>query len=376
MKLEELDTPSLILDRSILARNLQVMTERTNTSGIRLRPHMKTAKCFQVAEQAIKGNFGGITISTLKEAEFFHACGLHDLLYAVCISPQKLDHVAALRDQGCHLTIITDSAAVARCIAAENKGVKYDVMIEIDCGESRTGILSDGPELLDIAAILQESLTANLKGVITHAGHSYACRSLENIKKVAELERLSAVHAAARLRKAGFPCEEISVGSTPTALHAENTEGITEVRPGVYMFGDLFQAEIQSCERKDIALSVLATVISHREKKNSLIIDAGALALSKDRSTQKTEHDAGFGIAVDELGRPISPDLIVANVHQEHGFVTSAEPIPFEKFPIGTHLRILPNHACLTAAAYDQYYVVEQNLSEVLDVWPRINGWE
>lgn len=376
MKLDELDTPALILDRSLMASNLQAMTERINSRGIKLRPHMKTAKCFQVAELALDGNFGGITVSTLKEAGYFHSCGLRDILYAVCISPQKLEHVAALRDQGCNLTIITDSAVVARYIAAENKGIKYDVMIEIDCGESRTGIPCDSPELLDIAAILQESFTANLLGIITHAGHSYASRSIEDIKKVAEQERLAAVTAADRLRKAGYPCQEVSIGSTPTALHAENAEGITEVRPGVYMFGDLFQAEIHSCERKDIALSVLTTVISHREKKNSLIIDAGALALSKDRSTEKTEHDVGYGIAVDELGQSIKPDLIVANVHQEHGFVTSAEPINFEQFPIGTHLRILPNHACLTAAAYDQYYVVEQNSPEVLDVWPRINGWE
>jgi len=376
MKLDELDTPALILDSSILAHNLQAMTERVNSRGIKLRPHMKTAKCFQVAEQAIEGNFGGVTVSTLKEAAYFHSCGIQDILYAVCISPQKLEQVTAMRHQGCRLTIITDSVAMARHIAAVKQDIKYDVMIEIDCGESRTGIPCDDQELLDVATILQQSFTANLLGIITHAGHSYACRSIEDIKKVAEQERLAAVNAASRLRKAGFPCEEVSVGSTPTAMHAETVEGITEVRPGVYMFGDLFQAEIHTCERKDIALSVLTTVISHREKKNSLIVDAGALALSKDRSTQITANDAGYGLAVDELGRAISPNLIVANVHQEHGEITSVEPIPFERFPIGTHLRILPNHSCLTAAAYNQYYIVEQSSPEVLDVWPRINGWE
>ncbi|MCH7938027.1 MAG: alanine racemase [Proteobacteria bacterium] len=355
------------------------MTERINSRGIKLRPHMKTAKCFQVAELALDGNFGGITVSTLKEAGYFHSCGLRDILYAVCISPQKLEHVAALRDQGCNLTIITDSAVVARYIAAENKGIKYDVMIEIDCGESRTGIPCDNQKLLDVATILQESFTANLLGVITHAGHSYACRTEDDMAAVAEQERAAAVRAAERIIEAGIPCPTVSTGSTPCVMFARDVTGVTEVRPGVYMFGDLFQAGLGTRAIDEIAISVLATVMAHGRDANQIYIDAGGLALSKDRSTKALDGDCGYGLVCDVATAEPIPGLRVASVHQEHGQVTGDGPVAFDDLPVGSKVRVLPNHVCMTAAAYDAYHVIDSDQggggTEVIATWGRCNGW-
>jgi D-serine deaminase-like pyridoxal phosphate-dependent protein len=151
--------------------------------------------------------------------------------------------------------------------------------------------------------------------------------------------------------------------------------GVTELRCGVYMFGDLFQAAIGSCTEADIAISVLAAVIGHRRERNQLLIDAGALALSKDintRSLPPAQH-TGFG-AVASLDGVRLPGLTVAGVSQEHGQITGPAPIDLENFPVGTRLRILPNHSCLTAAAYDRYHVLDGG-PEVVATWTRTNGW-
>ena len=339
---------------------------------------MKTAKSIDVAKLALRDNFGGITVSTLNEVAYFHANGIEDILYAVCITPQKLDRVAKLQREGCQISIITDSVEIGQVIARRGKslGTEFDVLIEIDCGESRTGVGYDQSEFVEISRTLHESRGINLKGVLTHAGHSYDCRTVEAIQEVAEQERLAAANAAEKMRSLEIPCEEISVGSTPTALHARSVEEVTEVRPGVYMFGDLFQSGIHSCNEIDIAISVLATVISHSGVKNGFVIDAGALALSKDRSTQKTGRDAGYGLIRDVSCDPVVPRTIVGNVHQEHGEVTGEHPVPMEKFPIGSRVRVLPNHACMTAAMYHKYYVIKDGSDEIIDVWHRTNGWE
>jgi D-serine deaminase-like pyridoxal phosphate-dependent protein len=158
-------------------------------------------------------------------------------------------------------------------------------------------------------------------------------------------------------------------------MYAAHLRGVTELRCGVYMFGDLFQAAIGSCTEADIAISVLAAVIGHRRDRNQLLIDAGALALSKDLNTLQLPpaQRTGYG-AVTSLDGVRLPGLCVAGVSQEHGQITGAAPIDFEKFPVGTRLRILPNHACLTAAAHDRYHVLDDG-HEVVETWTRTNGW-
>ncbi|MDJ0950545.1 MAG: alanine racemase [Alphaproteobacteria bacterium] len=376
MRIHDLPTPALILDRAVVARNTERMAARVAGTGVRLRPHMKTAKSARVAELATAGQFGGITVSTLAEARYFAAAGIRDLTYAVGMVPGKLAEAAAIQRDGARLTLLTDDPGAATALAdkASELGERFDVLVEIDSGGHRGGVAPEAPELLAIARILDEAENLNLAGVLTHAGHSYHCQGVAEVKAVAEQERQAAVRAAARLGEAGLPCLTVSAGSTPTALHAESFEGLTEIRPGVYMLFDLDQVGLGSCAVEDIGISVLASVIGHQRPHNRINIDAGSLALSQDRSAEEFLPDVGYGWVMAPDGRTRIGDLHVAAVNQEHGMVAGASPLPFDALPVGARVRVLPNHACITAAAYDRYHVVDGG-DEVIDVWDRVNGW-
>jgi D-serine deaminase-like pyridoxal phosphate-dependent protein len=374
--LDDLPTPALILDRAILSRNLKRMSERLRSAGVMLRPHLKTAKSVQIGRMAVAGHDGRITVSTLAEARYFAQGAFKDILYGVGVVPSKLAAVTELRRQGVDLRVVTDNLSVAKAIAgAATNGDTFSVFIEIDSGGGRAGLpYPEMPGLLDIARVLHASSGVELAGVMTHAGHSYHESAPDGIARVAEQERQAVVGAAEKLRAAGIPCPIVSAGSTPTAVHSKNFAGLTEMRPGVYCFNDLDQALIGSCGADDLALSVLASVIGHYPHRNQLLIDAGALALSKDVSAQEFQPKVGYGTIADAPAK----DMAVIECSQEHGFVASGDPIPYGNLPVGSRVRVLPNHACITAAAYDRYYVVDSDLDggkSVIDVYDRINGW-
>lgn len=372
--LHDVPTPALVLDRARLARNLDRMSARARAAGIDLRPHMKTAKSARVAELATAGHSGGITVSTLAEAAYFLDRGVRDITYAVCMVPSRLDQAAALQQRGARLSLITDDAAVVRALDARAQalGARCRVLIEVDSGKRRTGVAWDGPALMDIARAIHAAPSLELGGVLTHAGHSYDCTSIDQVKQVAEDERRAVVTAADRLRSAGFACETVSAGATPTAVHAASFDGLTEIRPGVYMFFDLAQLGRGSCSADDLALSVLCTVISHQREHGHIIVDAGGLALSKDTSAGDVVPDAGYGWVVDVASQARIGDLRVSRADQEHGFVQGSA-IPYDALPVGSRVRILPNHACITAAAHGSYVVVDG--TQVVDRWDRVNGW-
>ena len=374
--IDDLPTPALILDRAVLRRNLRRMSDRLREAGIALRPHLKTAKSVAIGRMAVEGHDGRITVSTLAEARYFAQGGFKDILYGVGIVPSKLAAVTELRRQGVNLRIVTDNLPVARAIAdAAKDGDTFSVFIEIDSGGGRAGLpWPDLPGLLDIARTLHQAPGVELAGVMTHAGHSYHESTPDGIAAVAEQERQAVVGAAEKLRAAGIPCPIVSAGSTPTAIHSRDFGGLTEMRPGVYVFNDLDQEFIGSCGSADLALSVLASVIGHYPHRNQLLIDAGALALSKDISAQEFQPKVGYGTVADA---PVKEMAVVA-CSQEHGFVGAEESIPYGNLPIGSRLRVWPNHACITAAAYDRYYVVDSDLDggkSVVDTYDRINGW-
>jgi D-serine deaminase-like pyridoxal phosphate-dependent protein len=375
--IDDLPTPALILDRAVLRRNLRRMSERLRDAGVILRPHLKTAKSVQIGRMAVEGHDGRITVSTLAEARYFAKGGFTDILYGVGIVPAKLPAITELRRQGVNLRVVCDNVAVAKAIAAAaTDGDTFSVFIEIDSGGGRAGLpFPELPGLTDIARVLHAAAPGvELAGVMTHAGHAYHQNTPDGIAAVAEQERQAVVGAAEKLRAAGIPCPIVSAGSTPTARHSRDFSGITEMRPGVYVFNDLDQQLIGSCGPSDLALSVLASVIGHYPHRNQVLIDAGALALSKDISAQEFQPKVGYGTIADAPAK----DMAVIACSQEHGFVASDDPIPYGNLPIGARLRVLPNHACITAAAYDRYYVVDSDLDggkSVVDVYDRINGW-
>jgi D-serine deaminase-like pyridoxal phosphate-dependent protein len=375
LHLADLPTPALLLERGRLLTNLEAMRARMSARGVALRPHLKTAKSAKVAELATEGAAGGITVSTLREAEYFFDHGFRDITYAVGIVPARLARVAALQDKGATVQILTDNLEAAGAVAqyAEAHGVGFRVLVEIDTGDRRAGVLPDSPDLLEVAGALDAAPGVELLGVLTHAGQSYDCASIAEVRAVADQERDGVVAAAGRLREAGLPCPVVSAGSTPTAVHADDLTGVTEMRPGVYMFFDLDQLVLGSCVHDDLALSVLTSVIGHNRHAGHLLIDAGALALSKDVSATRWRPEVGYGEVCDPVSLTPYPGLFVGSVNQEHGVVPVPDAAVFSQLPVGSQVRVLPNHACMTAAAYDRYHVVEGGA--VIDEWDRVNGW-
>ncbi|MHC2291795.1 D-serine deaminase-like pyridoxal phosphate-dependent protein [Bradyrhizobium barranii subsp. barranii] len=262
------------------------------------RPHLKTAKSLDVARIAMISATGPATVSTLREAEYFAAGGVRDMIYAVGIAPAKLARVSAIRATGADLAVILDSLEQADAVAAHaaRTGEAIPALIEVDADGHRSGVApTDAATLVAIGKRLVAG-GATLRGVLLHAGDSYALNDPAAIADAAEAERIAAVTAANALRSAGLPCPVVSVGATPTARYVRDLTGITEVRAGVFMFGDLYQAGVSSVEVGDIALSVLATVIGHQKAKGWIIADAGWMALSRDRGTAKQALDQGRGL--------------------------------------------------------------------------------
>ncbi len=374
--LAHINTPAAVIDVAQMECNIDRMQARMNALGVRFRPHVKTSKCVEVARRQMRAGAAAITVSTLKEAEQFFAAGITDIFYAVGIAPHKLPQAAALIKVGCKLRILVDNVAAAQAVAAYGLAhgvVGFSVLIEIDTDGHRSGIKPDAPELFDVARVLTDAV---LTGVMTHAGASYELHDAPSLQQMAEQERSRCVLAAMRLREAGFGCVEVSVGSTPTALSATTLDGVTEVRAGVYVFFDLVMVNVGVCDVSDIAMSVLTTVIGHQREKNWLIVDAGWMAMSRDRGTQKQQVDYGYGQVCDVAGQPIA-GCTVASANQEHGIVewrdAEATQSIEARFPVGRQLRILPNHACATAAQFPAYEALDDD--GFVTTWPRFSGW-
>jgi D-serine deaminase-like pyridoxal phosphate-dependent protein len=379
MQLNELETPALVLDRAKLDRNLERMSAHIRSLGGVLRPHVKTAKSIDVVRRALRDTPGGITVSTLKEAEYFFAHGIRDIIYAVGIAPGKFAHVFSLMRNGAQLKVITDNLDAVRQLAqaASNANVRVPVLIELDVDGHRSGVHPDSQLLLDLGKALTSTSGVTLAGVLTHAGDSYSCRGAEALTHFAERERAGAVGAAERLRAAGHEVPIVSVGSTPTGTFTRDLSGVTEVRVGVYMFQDLVMAGIGVCGIEDIAVSVLVSVIGHQGERGWIITDGGWTSLSRDRGTATHSVDQGYGLVCDAAGRVLAEDIIVQSTNQEHGILARRDggPIDPQRFPVGTLLRVLPNHACATASQHPCYHVIDGTAPDVLDRWERFAGW-
>ncbi len=379
MKFTDIPTPAALVDAARMQNNIHRMQERMTALGVKFRPHVKTSKCVEVVRAQIDAGASGITVSTLKEAEQFFDAGITDILYAVGIAPNKLGQALALRRKGCDLKLVTDSVEGARAIAAFGRkhGESFETWIEIDTDGHRSGVKPDDALLIDVGRALVEG-GARLGGVMTHAGESYNCNTPESLRQMAEQERSGCVRAAQRLREAGLPCAMVSVGSTPTALSAQHLEGVTEVRAGVYVFFDLVMANVGVCSQDDIALSVLTTVIGHQREKGWAIVDAGWMAMSRDRGTQSQAQDYGYGQVCDAQGRPMDGYLLIS-ANQEHGVVTVSNRTGLaaldiaSELPVGTQLRILPNHACATGAQFPEYQLL--GADGAITTLPRFYGW-
>ncbi|HEV8241626.1 MAG TPA: alanine racemase [Thermoanaerobaculia bacterium] len=372
-------TPSLLVDLPRLRRNCERMLAFARERGVRLRPHVKTHKCVEIARLQHGGEIGPITVSTLAEAEHFAAAGFADILYAVPIEPGKLDRVVALCRRIDLAVLVNDLATLdALADAAARSGTSATggaarprVLLELDCGDGRSGLDPSGDELLVLARAVAERPSLRFAGMLTHAGHSYADTDDAAVRASAQHERDVVVAAAERLRAGGLAVETVSLGSTPTMTHAADLAGVTEIRPGNYAFFDAFQVAHGSCELDDAAVTVLAAVVRCDRPRRRAVLDAGAIALSKDLGPRDVDPRAGFGRVLDLDGRDTGAR--VDRVTQEHGEVELPADADLDAWRVGARVRILCNHSCLTAAQHAEYHVVEGG--EVVATWRPARGW-
>jgi D-serine deaminase-like pyridoxal phosphate-dependent protein len=370
MTIHQLPTPALLLDIEILERNLRRMQDRANRLGVALRPHIKTHKNIEIAEWQRELGAKGITVSTLTEAEYFAAAGFNDITWAFPIPPVHISGALNLLDLAT-VRVLVDSREAASLLEREcwMRDRKIHVWLKVDCGHHRVGVDPHSQYAFDLARSLAESDSVIFDGILTHGGQSYLCTTVEEIRRVAATEKDAMTEFAGKLRAAGISAPFISIGSTPTMTHAENLDGITEIRPGNYVFYDYYQAAIGSCSLDDCALTVWASVISHQPGASHFVSDAGALALSKDPGPTHLPGHRSLGMLFDLGGQKrLVPGISVQSLSQEHGKIASADPSAIEgAFRVGDRLRILENHSCLTAAQFDWYHVVRGE--EVVDKW-------
>jgi D-serine deaminase-like pyridoxal phosphate-dependent protein len=345
--LDELPTPALLLDLDVLQRNLAAMAERARRLGVALRPHVKTHKSIEVGRLQQELGATGITVSTLEEARAFADHGFDDLTWAFPVILNRLDEVRELARRVRFAVVVDSPQAVS---ALEALGQPLPVWLKVDCGYHRAGVDPAGPAAVELAAALAASPRLTFAGLLSHSGQTYHAASREEARAMAEGEGRVMAELAERLRGRGITVPAVSVGSTPAMAAVEALPGVTEVRPGNYAFYDFTQVRLGSCAVADCALTVLASVVSCQPGAGHAVVDAGALALSKDAGPEGEPRTMGRVFADYGAGR-LAADLHLTSLSQEHGIVSGP-------LALGARVRILPNHSCLTAACFDHYAVV------------------
>ena len=363
-------TPAAVLDLDVLERNVAAMAAKARALRVALRPHAKTHKCVEVARMQRDGGARGLTVATLPEARAFAEAGFDDITWAVPVVPGRLGEVVDLaRRLTFRVLVESDAAAEAVARAAREAGERLHVWLEVDSGQHRSGVDPLSPLAVALARRLAGDPHLHFDGILTHAGQGYGAADRAALVRAAAEERDVMVALAGRLRDAGVPVVGVSIGSTPTMAVAEDLTGMTEIRPGNYVFNDFVQVANGVCTAEECALSVLATVISHQPGADHAVVDAGALALSKDLGPGDPARQKGYGPLLQGLaGHAVDAALRVRSVTQEHGVVAGASPADVEgRLAVGETVRILANHSCLTSALHDAYVVVRGE--EVVDRW-------
>jgi D-serine deaminase-like pyridoxal phosphate-dependent protein len=338
--IEGLSTPSVLVDLDVLERNIARMAARAREAGVRLRPHAKTHKCPDIARLQRAAGAWGLSVAKVGEAEVLADAGFDDLFVAYpVVGEDKGRRLLALADR-VRLAVGADSLDGARTLAAPFRaaGRALDVLLKVDVGYGRVGVLPE--HAVELARQIVDVPGLRLRGIFTHAGHGYLAETKAAVDEIAtqEGERLAAT--AAHLRGAGLRVEEVSVGSTPSAAVAMRVPGVTECRPGNYVFHDASQVALGTCGVEDCALTVVATVVSVPAPDRA-VVDAGSKTLSSD---PLRPHPGGYGQLPGRRSR-------IEKLSEEHGVIAVADG---ESFRVGERVRILPNHACVVTNLHDR----------------------
>jgi D-serine deaminase-like pyridoxal phosphate-dependent protein len=361
-RIQDLSTPVVLMDLDVLERNIMAQARRARAAGVRLRPHAKTHKCPEIARLQRAAGARGLSVAKVGEAEVFVDAGFDDLFIAYpVVGEGKGRRLLALADRA-RLAVGVDSVEGARTLAApfREKGRVLDVMLKVDVGYGRVGVLPK--DAAGVAGQIAELPGLRLRGVFTHAGHAYLATTKAQVKRIAVQEGERLAKAAADLRAAGLHVEEVSVGSTPTAAVAMKVAGVTECRPGNYVFHDASQVALGTCTLEDCALTVLTTVVSVPTAGRA-VVDAGSKTLSSDPLRPRP---GGYGRILGRKSR-------IEKLSEEHGIVAVAEG---EKFRVGERVRVLPNHACVVVNLHDHLVGTSGDRVEAaLDVAARGRVW-
>jgi D-serine deaminase-like pyridoxal phosphate-dependent protein len=337
--IDDLSTPAVVVDLDVLESNVARMAASAREAGVRLRPHAKTHKCPEIARLQRAAGAWGLSVAKVGEAEVFAEAGFDDLFVAFpVVGEDKGNRLLSLADR-VRLAVGVDSVEGARTLARpfREAGRSLDVLLKVDVGYGRVGVLPE--RAAEVARRVASLPGLRLRGVFTHAGHGYLAEGRAAVDEIARLEGERLVAAAAELRAAGLAVEEVSVGSTPTAAGAMRVAGVTECRPGNYVFHDASQVGLGTCGLEDCALTVVATVVSVPAPDRA-VVDAGSKTLSSD---PLRPLPGGYGQLRGRSSR-------IEKLSEEHGVVAVAEG---ESFRVGERVRILPNHACVVANLHD-----------------------
>ena len=338
----ELDTPCLLFDLDVVERNVHAMAAIAREAGVRLRPHTKTHKSPELAAMQRDAGSEGITVAKLGEAEVMADAGFEDLLIAYPIwGDAKLARLAALLERA-SVRVSLDSLEVARGIGrvGADAGTDVPVLVEVDTGLHRLGHAPGGPTV-ELATAIARVPGVEVVGLLTHAGHAYRSASPEELRRAAEREASDLIETAEACARAGIELFEISVGSTPTARVAAGVAGVTEIRPGTYIFNDVQQMRLGVATEAECAARVLATVVS-RPSEDRFVIDAGSKAFSSDGADGPPFP--GRGVVA---GRP---ELRLDFFSEEHG-VGHVEGTG--SLAIGDRLEVIPLHVCSCVNLFD-----------------------
>ena len=364
--LSVVETPCVLLDQARLQDNIRLIAELANTQNVSVRPHVKTHKCLEILRLQLDAGATGITASKTEEALTFIACGVRSITVAYpLVTDSKLDRlIEASRSHDVDLRLIVDSVAGIKAIAhaAKRHEQKIGILLKIDVGLHRCGVREGDPRLMKLAKAIDEDRSLSFLGLLSHAGHVYGAPTADDARKIAREEARILSRVRRQLESSGLKVKEVSVGSTPTVLASDCYDGITEIRPGNYVFMDRTPLRLDLITPNRIALSVIATVVS--ANSDYFIIDAGSKTLSSDQGAHGVAGMEGYGLAysVDrfqEKGR----EMTVAKLSEEHGFVARGD----FNLPIGSTLRIIPNHSCVAANLADAYMVIRDDV--VVDQW-------
>ena len=357
MLLSDLPTPQVIIDRARLQANISRVQQLADAAGVRLRPHAKTHKSPAVARWQIERGAIGVCCAKIGEAEVFADAGIEDIRLPYPVNPSNAPRLMALMDRAT-MSIIVDHLDVA-CgwsVAMQRAGRTLDVLVKVDVGFHRCGIDPDGEPLAFLQAIARLP-GVRLRGLLSHAGHAYHAASEDDLRAIARQEAGTLSHLREQAAASGIPLEEISVGATPTLRFSAGQGGVTELRPGNYVYFDRTQVALGAASLDDCALTVMATVVS-KPAADRIILDCGSKTLTNDQARGITAA-AGYGAVLAGMGdapRQVDETLTIERLSEEHATVRAAGGTPLEP---GVRVRVVPNHSCVVSNLVDVIRLVE-----------------